>query len=204
MDAVAAETRMEDVFKLRSADVYRVLEVVLLPSPLGRPVTAATPAGRGAAGMAELTARLSRCTDLDTLVSVTVDGLAELLGFEHNLLLLVDESGRRLFTIASHGFADQGVGSEVAVGEGMIGMAAARGVAMRIGNMRQVRRYSRAVRQSYEQTGEVGPGLEVALPGLPTSPAASRCLGWPWASSWPSSWPRPTRPSPTRPRTRRC
>ncbi|HMQ28081.1 MAG TPA: pyridoxamine 5'-phosphate oxidase family protein, partial [Acidimicrobiales bacterium] len=35
VDAVAAETRMEDVFKLRSADVYRVLEVVLLPSPLG-------------------------------------------------------------------------------------------------------------------------------------------------------------------------
>lgn len=166
VDAVAAETRMEDVFKLRSADVYRVLEVVLLPSPLGRPVTATAPTSRGAAGMAELTARISRCTDLDTLVSVTVDGLAELLGFEHNLLLLVDESGRRLFTIASHGFADQGVGSEVAVGEGMIGMAAARGVPMRIGNMRQVRRYSRAVRQSYEQTGEVGPGLDVALPGL--------------------------------------
>lgn len=166
VDAVAAETRMEDVFKLRSADVYRVLEVVLMPSPLGRPLTATTSTGRGPAGMAELTTRISRCTDLDTLVSVTVDGLAELLGFEHNLLLLVDESGRRLFTIASHGFADQGVGSEVAVGEGMIGMAAARGVAMRIGNMRQVRRYSRAVRQSYEQTGEVGPGLEVALPGL--------------------------------------
>ena len=108
VDAVAAETRMEDVFKLRSADVYRVLEVVLMPSPLGRPLTATTSSGRGPAGMAELTTRISRCTDLDTLVSVTVDGLAELLGFEHNLLLLVDESGRRLFTIASHGFADQG------------------------------------------------------------------------------------------------
>ena len=58
------------------------------------------------------------------LVSVTVDGLAELLGFEHNLLLLLDESGRTLFTLASHGFPDQGVGSEVTVGEGMIGMAA--------------------------------------------------------------------------------
>ncbi len=166
VDAVAAETRMEDVFKLRSADVYRVLDVRLLPSPLGRPTTGAAPTGLGPAGLAELTARLSRCTDLDTLVSVTVDGLAELLGFEHNLLLLLDESGRTLFTLASHGFPDQGVGSEVAVGEGMIGMAASRGVPMRIGNLRQVRRYSRAVRQSYEESGAVGPGREVALPGL--------------------------------------
>ena len=95
-----------------------------------------------------------------------MDGLAELLGFEHNLLLLLDESGRTLFTLASHGFPDQGVGSEVAVGEGMIGMAASRGVAMRIGNLRQVRRYARAVRQSYEESGTVGPGREVPLPGL--------------------------------------
>ena len=168
VDATAAETRMEDVFKLRSADVYRVLDLALLPSPLGRPATATTAApGQGAAGLAELTGRLSRCTDLDTLVSVTVDGLGELLGFEHNLLLLLDESGRQLFTIASHGFPDQGVGSEVPVGEGMIGMAAARGVPMRIGNLRQVRRYGRAVRQSYEETGAVGPGRDVPLPGLP-------------------------------------
>ena len=146
VDAVAAETRMEDVFKLRSADVYRVLDVQLLPSPLGRPATGAASTGLGPAGLAELTARLSRCTDLDTLVSVTVDGLAELLGFEHNLLLLLDESGRTLFTLASHGFPDQGVGSEVAVGEGMIGMAASRGVPMRIGNLRQMRRYARIVR----------------------------------------------------------
>lgn len=167
VDAVAAESRMEDVFKLRSADVYRVLEVRLLPSRLGRPATGLAQTGLGPAGLAELTARLSRCTDLDTLVSVTVDGLAELLGFEHNLLLLLDESGRTLFTLASHGFPDQGVGSEVVVGEGMIGMAAARAVPMRVGNLRQMRRYSRIVRQSYEETGAVGPGREVPLPGLP-------------------------------------
>lgn len=166
VDAVAAETRMEDVFKLRSADVYRVLDVRLLPSALGRPATGAASTGLGPAGLAELTARLSRCTDLDTLVSVTVDGLAELLGFEHNLLLLLDESGRTLFTLASHGFPDQGVGSEVAVGEGMIGMAASRGVPMRIGNLRQMRRYARIVRQTYEESGAVGPGREVPLPGL--------------------------------------
>ena len=49
---------------------------------------------------------------------VTVDGLAELLGYEHSMLLLLDEDGRRLFTIASHGYETEGVGSEVPVGEG--------------------------------------------------------------------------------------
>lgn len=167
VDAVAAETNMQDVFKLRSADIYRVLDVALVPSTLPRPATATVVGGQGATGLAELTARLSRCGDLDTLVSVAVDGLAELLGFEHNLLLLLDETGRSLFTIASHGYPAEGVGSEVPVGEGMIGMAAARGQAMRVGNLRHMRRYSRIVRHEYEGTGEVGPGHEVPLPGLP-------------------------------------
>ena len=46
-------------------------------------------------------------------------GLAALLGYEHTLLMLLDEEGRRLFTIASHGYDREGVGSEVAVGEGV-------------------------------------------------------------------------------------
>ncbi len=76
---------------------------------------------RWPAGLAELVARLSRCPDLDTLVGATVDGLDELLGYPHSLLLLLDEEGGRLFTIASHGYAAEGVGSEVPVGEGTVG-----------------------------------------------------------------------------------
>lgn len=166
VDAVAAESGLQDVFRLRSADIYRVVDVEQLPSALGGPDRREdeTP---GPAGLAELTARLSRCGDLDTLVSVTVDGLAELLGFEHTLLLLLDESGKSLFTIASHGYPAEGVGSEVRVGEGTIGMAAARGVPMRVGNLRQIQRYSKIVRQGYEDSGEIGPGREIPVPGLP-------------------------------------
>ena len=73
--------------------------------------------------LAELSARLSRCPDLDTLVGAALDGLAALFGYEYSLLLLLDEDGTRLYTIASHGYTVAGIGSEVRVGEGVIGMA---------------------------------------------------------------------------------
>ena len=60
-----------------------------------------------------LASRLSRAADLDTVLSSTVAGLAELFGYEHSLVLLLDEDGRRLYTIASRGYDAEGVGSEV-------------------------------------------------------------------------------------------
>ena len=76
-------------------------------------------------------------------------------------------TGTRLFTIASHGYDAEGVGSEVAVGEGLIGMAAARGTPLRIGNLHQMNRYSRTVRRSFEGAGDLAPGHEIPVPDLP-------------------------------------
>jgi hypothetical protein len=175
VDAVAAHQGMQDVFKLRAADVYRVLHVDLLPGgdiPAGHEEAVRARAPRAAAqspDLAALVARLSRCTDLDSIVSTTVDGLAELLGYEYSSLLLLDETGQRLYTIASHGYRHEGVGSEVAVGEGIVGMAAARATAIRIGNLRQVSRYGTIIRSEYEDEGEIGPGREIPTPGLPNA-----------------------------------
>jgi adenylate cyclase len=116
--------------------------------------------------LAELSARLSRCPDLDTLVGAALDGLGELFGYEHSLLLLLDEDGKRLYTIASHGYAVAGIGSEVRVGEGVIGMAAARVEAMRVGNLGSMLAYTRTQRRAHEQHGGEAPGTEIPLPGL--------------------------------------
>jgi hypothetical protein len=177
VDALAALEGMEGIFKLRAADVYRVLEVERVPRGAvhdvrdegpGAPVVdpGALDATRSAR-LAELIARLSRCPDLDGVVSATVAGLAELFGYEHSLLSLLDEEGTRLYTIASHGFEAEGVGSEVVVGEGLIGMAAARCAPMRIGNLRQMTKYSRTVRRSFEEQHGSGPGGDIPLPALP-------------------------------------
>jgi adenylate cyclase len=169
VDALAAVLRMQDVFKLRAADIYRVTDIEHVnvsapPAPSEPGAHRRTPSAPERLG--ELTARLSRCTDLDAIVSTTVNGIAELLEIEHSLLLLLDEQGRRLYTIASHGYPVEGVGSEVAVGDGIIGMAAARAVPIRVGNVRQSVKYGMSVRRAYEDRGEISPGREIEIPGL--------------------------------------
>jgi hypothetical protein len=116
--------------------------------------------------LATLSERLGRCPDLDTLVSTALAGLDELFGYEQSLLLLRDESGERLYTIASHGYETEGVGSEVGLGEGIVGMAAARAEPMRVGNLGSMLAYARTVRRNLEESGVEAPGREIALPGL--------------------------------------
>ena len=116
--------------------------------------------------LAQLSERLGRCPDLDTLVSAALGGLADLFGYEHSLLLLRDEDGSRLYTIASHGYDTEGIGSEIQVGEGIIGMAAARAEPMRIGNLGKMLAYARSIRRAYEESGVEAPGHEIPLPGL--------------------------------------
>jgi adenylate cyclase len=165
VDTVAALEGMQDVFKLRTADIYRVQHIERRRPSFAAPDDAPDVASR-ALQLAEVTARLGRCADLDTLVMVTVDSLDELLGFEHSMVLLRDERGERLYTIASRGYDAEGVGSEVTIGEGTIGMAAARCASMRLGNLGHMARYSRSMRRAYERSEGIGPGHDIPVPGL--------------------------------------
>ena len=164
VESLAAFGGPASVFKLRAADIYRVIAIDQISHGTG---TSVVDAMRGSPiALAELTARLSRCPDLDTLVSATVDGLAELFGYEHSVLLLLDEMGTKLYTIASRGYDTEGVGSEVAVGEGIIGMAAARGAPIRLGNLRQMAKYGQTVVRTAESDDRL-PVREIPVPVVP-------------------------------------
>jgi adenylate cyclase len=170
IETLAALEGAHGVFKLRAADIYRVTDIERILTAADRTGSAPAaleraPSPASATALAELSSRLSRCPDLDTLVGVTVDGLATLFGYEHSMLLLVDEHGTTLYTIASRGYDEQGVGSEVVVGEGIVGMAAARCTPIRLGNLRQMAKYGHIVRKSFKAEHR-GP-RDIPVPVLP-------------------------------------
>jgi len=167
LSMIAALTGMQDVFQLAAADIYRVTDIELLDNVGGTDVEVLpTPQTAGHAALGELCGRLSRCGDLDSLVRMTVEGLGELLGYRHAQLLLVDEDRARLFTIASSGYAVDGIGAEIAMGDGVVGRAAERCEPVIVGNVGQMTKYSQSVRISFERSGEIRPGREIAMPTL--------------------------------------
>ena len=173
VEKVAALSGMKDVFRLRSADICRVEEIEVV-ADLDPEPSEGESRERAAmlAASAELAARMSRCADLGTLLDVTLHGMDLLLGYRHSAVMLLDEEGTRLYTVASHGFPTEGVGSEVLVGDGVPGAAAERCRPVREGNLRQMHKYSNTVRRAFEADG--GPELvfDVPVPALPD--AASR------------------------------
>jgi len=134
------------------------------------------------AALADLMEQLGRCSDLDDVLTTSLESLETLFHFRHSMFLMLDETGASLYTIASHGYDRAGIGSEVLVGEGIIGAVASQCHPMRIGNLRHMIGYGRAIQQS---TNPGNGTTEIALPGLPTvasqlaapSLVANRLLG---------------------------
>ena len=161
--AVASQTGMSQIFTLRGVDVYRVLDC--------RPVNAeiqaeAAPLRQYLAHVELLTEQLATCLDLDSLLETALTSLATLFGYAHAFVMIPDEAGQRLYTIASRGYDASGVGSEVALGDGMLGVAAQRRTIVRTTSMTRDVVFSRAVRSSIERSGQGHLEQEIPLPGL--------------------------------------
>lgn len=177
VDITAALEGLQDLFRLRAADIYRVVEIEHVVADVHRRGVAPpmVPAGRqdglDAGRIAELSTRLGRCGDLDALVECALEGLETLFGYGHSILQLHDDSGEfgdgaRLFTIASRGYAAEGVGSEAVVGEGILGLVAQRCIPVRTGNAAQIAKYARTVRRSFDETNGVTDVRDIPVPGL--------------------------------------
>ena len=164
LDAVAAFEGMEQVFQLRGTDICRVTSCDLVP---GR---SAAPGARRNVGIERVEAislRISQAADMDEVLSITLESCTGLLGYPHAFIMLANESGDRLYTVASAGFAASGAGSEVHMGEGVIGLAAARRSAIRLTNLARDLHYATASRGSVASNAR---GFErtIPLPSLPS------------------------------------
>jgi GAF domain-containing protein len=174
IQAVASVTGMEGVFKLIGADVYEVLSVEQADGFLADAPQAATVGPEFSLqqilGVQIVSQQINRAGDLDETLELLLSTLDQVCGFGQAMMLLPDESGRKLVAIAARGYGEEGkkgIGAEVAVGEGFIGAAAEQRKVLRVSNVEVQLRYGRAVRQRIEAVGGQGLTPEIPLPGLP-------------------------------------
>ncbi|MBI3431654.1 MAG: GAF domain-containing protein [Hydrogenophilales bacterium] len=125
---IAAQTRMDKVFMLRGADIYRVLDIESVDSHLP-PAPLPSDALLSLRRTLEL---LGDATDLSDLADRALAALTPGFGIRHALLLMQDETGDTLYTLGSLGYPDSGIGAEVKIGEGLIGVAARERIPIRI------------------------------------------------------------------------
>ena len=164
---IASHTGMAGVFKLRGADVYRVLQIETLPGPSAPP---REPGDDPLALLRPLAGRIAAHTDLAALLDDTLAALDAELGIRHSMLLLLDAGGHRpprLFMVASRGYAASGLGSEIPLGHGVIGVAAAHRVPIRISHFTAEYGYGLAIREEIRASGLAEQlESEIPLPGL--------------------------------------
>jgi hypothetical protein len=176
IQVIASHTGMAGVFRLISADVYEILalepvEGFLLPPD---PVLDAQPSYPVPGPLTELrglqivSQRMASSRDLDDLLNGTLTALDEFLRFSHSMVLLLEEGGQRLVTLASRGYGTSGIGAEAVVGEGLIGTVAEARRMVRVSGVGTEMRYGRAIRSRIEECGDASKLLpEIPLPGLP-------------------------------------
>ncbi len=164
---IASHTGMAGVFRLRGSDIYEVEAIERVPGPeLPLSPRACDPLH----AVRIISQQLAAQSDLAGLLDALLDGLGSHFGIQHAMVLLVDARRRQLFTIASTGYESSGAGSEIALGQGVIGVAAEQATPIRINYLTQDLAYSRAVRAESVAEGLVeGLATEIPLPGLAES-----------------------------------
>jgi hypothetical protein len=173
IQAIASHTGMTGIFKLIGADVFEVEKFEKVENFLSEVAadSSETVSVHGLRseirGLQLISERINRADSLDLLLDSVLEALDLYFGFEHTMILLEDETTKRLVTLASRGYSESGVGSEVEPGEGLIGTVARERRLLRISGLGAELSYSRAVKR---ETGVGAP--EIPLPGLPDAQSA--------------------------------
>ncbi len=164
---IASHAGMTGVFRLRGADVYRVESITEV---YGTSIAALPARSAGTAELRCCMTRLASAPDLAGLLDALLDGLAAHFGIEQAMVLMGDAAGEKLYTVASRGYPQSGVGAEIRPGEGVIGTAALARTPIRISHATSEFGYGRAMREDARSRGiTTGLEQEIAFPGLPES-----------------------------------
>lgn len=164
---IASHEGMSGIFRLLGADIYHVTgaeivraDLLPLPAPHAPLLTA----------LRNTLPRLKSCRDLDSLVAVLLASLTSEFHLPHVMLLMTDTACERLFTVASQGYPESGVGAEILPGQGVIGVAARERTPIRITHATREYLYGRAIRDALRASPMAAQlETEIPLPGLADS-----------------------------------
>ncbi len=112
----------------------------------------------------DVSARINATLQLEQIYAIALETLADLFGFEHALLFLLDASGEKLVVVASRGYEGHELGGEVPVGTGVPGMVAKKRRFLHMDNVGRQRSYLAAQRRSMVESGrspEIGASFRV-------------------------------------------
>ena len=169
IEAIASATGMSGIFKLRAADIYRVLSVEKFPLTRSgcssdadaHACTSVTEAG--AVELARKTAEfeilqrvsadINATLDLDEIYDIALRTMDELFEFHHAIILLLEPDGKTLSVVASRGYENQAIGGRVRIGTGVIGIVAQKRKMLHVGNLGQQRAYAAAQRRQMMKAG---------------------------------------------------
>ena len=179
VDAIASQTGMAGVFRLRSVEICRVDECRLVSGSVGR--NRATQSSPDAiAALSVFVRRLDECEDLAEVTRRGLESIDDLFGFGHSMMLRVDEEEKKLFVVDHNGYGHLGAAAEVPIGEGVIGIAAHRRRQVMVTQMTREMVLSAAMKGSttQERSAIPLPGLDAAQ-SFVASPLllSDRCIG---------------------------
>jgi len=161
---IASQTGMSGIFRLKGSDIYQVLHIDTIPGIVLQPPP---PRRNLLAALRDASCRIAACDSFDSLLDETLLRLQQCFDIHHAMLLMLDECKNRLYTVASCGYDESGIGSEIALGDGVIGVAAEQRTPIRISHMTSEYAYSRAVRRTVQQGGfDDLLQTEIPFPGL--------------------------------------
>jgi adenylate cyclase len=162
LEAIASQTGMGAVFRLRGVDIHRVLRCApLAGSAEARPQAAPRDL---LAPLDEFGRRLASCRDYGEATHAALQALDDLFGFAHSTLLVRDPGADMLFATASNGYPQSAAGAEWPVGTGVIGTAVSTSQVITVPNLARSRVMGAAVQS--RAGGEAAPEREIPLPGL--------------------------------------
>ncbi len=177
IEAIASYSGLKGIFQLLGADVYEVLSVKKIKGEIGRlPAQSETLSSTAKAlsgvpftmkALQEFLDQIQQAKTLDCLLDAILETLERIFGLSHSMILLQSECPTRVELIASRGYSEGGIGSDVGFGEGIIGMVAEARKPIRISGMLSQFLYADAVAKHAKKRGMHSDDRRVPLPGLP-------------------------------------